>query len=139
MRTLNDLYEEHDRQEQIIRRVRPELDELKAQIGVWMRDVASRRQSVEPVAERKRYAELQTEIWQCRNFQEIQREIGMTETHAHRLIQEIESYDQEIASLEAHTSHHPARVAEEIERFRRYRDNAARVLDSIGTPREAVT
>lgn len=140
MTQLDDLYIKHDREAEIIARCRPELDALKAEIGPWLRDVASGRQSVEPVAARQRQAALQAEIWQARDFAETQRELGMAENHSRRIQALIAEYDAEIARLEAIPPSTPtadALISERLRWQRGYRASYQITLDLVGLPRAA--
>lgn len=138
---LADRIAELERQEAIIARVWEEMRQLKQVIGVWMRDVASHRPSIEPVEARKRYAELQVEHWQCRNIDALRREIGQSELDARNLQGRIDGYDREIAALLASPQRTPNQVLlvqEEVNRIQHYRQNAQQTLESIGVPRELV-
>ncbi len=138
MTQLDELYAKFDGEEAITARCRPELDALKIEIGPWLRAVASGIPMAEPVEARRRYADLQGELWQARALEQTRREVGLAENHSRRLREQITELNQEAARLEALPSSTPAgdaRIAEEVTQLRRYAASYQITLDLIGTPR----
>lgn len=139
MSTIDDLIARLDQQEEIIRRCRPRLDELKQAIGPWLRATANGTPMDEPVELRREQAELLSELWQARDIDATRRELGIAVNRSRRLQERVNQCNQEIARLEAippSTPNAAALIRDQLTQETRIRDSIQITLDALGMPRD---
>lgn len=139
MSTIDDLIARLDQQEEIIRRCRPRLDQLKIEIGPWLRATANGTPMDEPVGLRKEQAALLSELWQARDIDAVRRELGIAVNRSRRLQERIDLCNREISRLEAippSTPNADALIREQITYETRIRDSIQISLDVLGQPRD---